>query len=86
MASVKEDAYPRPSLRPHLRERQGRRLAARAAAIVVAGAALAGLKLVAAGCGGSSGAKVAQVGTSGGANGAGSSAVGGSSALAHPLS
>jgi hypothetical protein len=46
--------------------------------IVVAGAALAGLTLVAAGCGGSSGAKVAQVGTSSGANGPGSSSASGS--------
>jgi hypothetical protein len=44
--------------------------------IVVAGAALAGLTLVAAGCGGSSGAKVAQVGTTSGANGSGSSRAG----------
>jgi len=44
--------------------------------IVVAGAAVAGLTLVAAGCGGSSGAKVAQVGTTSGANGSGSSRAG----------
>jgi hypothetical protein len=44
----------------------------------VAVAALAGLTLVAAGCGGSSGAKVAQVGTSSGANGSGSSSASGS--------
>jgi hypothetical protein len=37
--------------------------------IVVAGATLAGLTLVAGGCGGSSGAKVAHVGTTSGANG-----------------
>jgi hypothetical protein len=47
----------------------GPRFGARAAAIVVAAAALAGLTLVAAGCGGSSGAKVAQLGTTSGANG-----------------
>jgi hypothetical protein len=72
MASVKEDAYARASLRPHPRERHGHRLGAPAAAIVVAVAALAGLTLVGAGCGGSSGAKVAQVGTTSGANGSGS--------------
>jgi hypothetical protein len=60
---VKEDAYPRASLRPHPSERHGRRLGARAAAVVVASAAVDGLMLVTAGCGGSSGAKVAQVGT-----------------------
>jgi ABC-type phosphate transport system substrate-binding protein len=50
----------------------------RAAAIVVAGAALAALTLVAAGCGGSSGAKVAQVGTTSTAKGSGSSSGSGS--------
>jgi hypothetical protein len=63
MASVKEDAYPRASLRPRPSERHGRKLGARSAAIVVAGAALAGLALVGAGCGGSSGEGVAQVET-----------------------
>jgi hypothetical protein len=63
MASVKEDVYPRASLRPHPTERHERRLGARSAAIVVAGAALAGLALVGAGCGGSSGEGVAQVET-----------------------
>jgi hypothetical protein len=74
MASVKDDAFPPPSLRPQPRERQGRRLGPRAAVTVVAVA----LTLVAAGCGGSSGAKVAQVGTSSGANGSGSSSGSGS--------
>jgi hypothetical protein len=75
---VKEDAYPRASLRPHPSERHGRRLGARSAAIVVAGAALAGLALIAAGCGGSSGAKVAQIGTTSSANGSASSSASGS--------
>jgi hypothetical protein len=44
----------------------------------VAAAALPGLTLVAAGCGGSSGAKVAQLGTTSGATGAGSSGASGS--------
>jgi hypothetical protein len=43
-----------------------------AAAIVLAGAALVVLTFVAAGCGGSSGAKVAQAGTGSGAHGSGS--------------
>jgi hypothetical protein len=63
MASVREDAYPRASLRPDPRATRGRRRSARAVAIVAAGVALADLTLVAFGCGGSSGAKVAQVGT-----------------------
>jgi hypothetical protein len=78
MASVKEDAHPRASLRPHPRERRGCGDGARAAAIVVAAAALAGLALVATGCGGSSGAKVAKVGTGSGANHSGSSSGSGS--------
>jgi hypothetical protein len=55
----------------------GRMLGARSAAIVLAGAALVGLMLVAAGCGGSSDPKVAQVSTSSGANGPGSSSASG---------
>jgi hypothetical protein len=68
MGFVKDDPFPPASLRPPLRERQGRRLGARAAAVVVAAAALAVPTLVAAGCGGSPDAKVAQVGTTSGAN------------------
>jgi hypothetical protein len=48
---------------PHPRERHGRRFGVRSAATVVATAALVGLTLVAAGCSGSSGEGVAQVGT-----------------------
>jgi hypothetical protein len=59
---VRDDAYPRASLRPKPSERHGRRLGPRAAAIVVA-AALAGVMLVAAGCGGSAGNGVAQIGS-----------------------
>jgi hypothetical protein len=50
---VKQDTNPRPNLQPDPSERHGRRLGARPAAIVVAGATLAVLTLVAAGCGGS---------------------------------
>jgi hypothetical protein len=57
--------------------RPPRRRGARAAVIVVA-AGLAGVTLVAAGCGGSSGAKVAQVGTGSGASASGSSSGSGS--------